>query len=179
VNRTTMDYTTEVEAVIGNSNDIAKADYLRWTRQGDLATRARAFRLSESAWERIYPEPTMSEQCGFMADYLLQCLVANPVGDEFIHSGVEAGHMMAAWLKHLSTIPAATAVIDYVAARLASAYRTGDAKTRNRIETAALEHLLESPRLRPFFGSWSTDPVLHEAYQAALGWGLAHAEETG
>ena len=93
--------------------------------------------------------------------------------------GFEAGREIAVWLKHLAAIPAAIAVIENMAARLALAYRAADASTRDRIETSTLEHLLESPRLRPFFRSWSADPVLREAYQPALEWGLAHSEDAG
>ena len=53
------------------------------------------------AWDRIRPEPTMDEQCAFMAEYLLDCLVRDSAPDDFIHGGFESGSAIAAWLKHL------------------------------------------------------------------------------
>jgi hypothetical protein len=167
----------EVEAAMAAAHPVAKADYLRWARNGNLATRARVYRLSATAWERIRPSPTMSEQCTFMADYLLECLLANPVRDEFVHGGFEAGREIAAWLKHLSTIAEAGPVVEDVARRLGIAFKAGDAATRNRIETGALEHALESARVRRFFEDWARDPVLRNAYASALQWGLAHSED--
>jgi hypothetical protein len=166
-----------VEAALLDSRDIPKAEYLRWARQEDLATRARAYRLSESQWARIKPEPSMAEQCGFMADYLLTCLLEDPNPDGYVHTSVEAGGVLVAWLKHLSTIPAASAVVTGVAARLAESYKRSDCRARARIETVVLEHVLESPRLRPVFEAWCDDPALRDAYAAALAWGLAHPDD--
>jgi hypothetical protein len=114
-----------------------------------------------------------------MLDYLVECILVNPEADDSLHSGFEAGYELSAWLKHLSQIPDAEAVIVEAASRLAAAYKQGDAATRNRIETGALEHLLESPGLRPLFTSWAEDPTLRQAYEPALEWGLAHSEDAG
>jgi hypothetical protein len=121
----------------------------------------------------------MSEHCTFMADYLLECLLKDPAPDDFVHSGFEAGHEIAAWLKHLSTIPDGGAIIGDVARRLAVSYKASDRITRDRVERSTLEHALESPRLRPFFADWDQDPLLREAYEPALRWGLAHSEDAG
>jgi len=111
-----------------------------------------------------------------MADYLIECLLQNPEGDDFVHSGFDAAYEIAAWLKHLAKTPDGRAVLIEVASRLAIAYRAADATTRNRIETGALEHALESRAVRPFFDSWGTDPILRDAHEHALAWGLAHTE---
>ena len=39
-----------------------------------------------------------------------------------------------------------------------------------------LEHVLEAPGLRRYFEHWGQDPVLREAYEPALEWGLAHED---
>ena len=109
-----------------------------------------------------------------MASYLLECLAANPESDDFVHGGFEAGHVLAAWLKKLVQVPEAAPVIQDVERRLQGIYRACDATIRNRIETGALEHILEVPRLRPFFAHWRDDDVLRDAYEPALKWGLAH-----
>jgi hypothetical protein len=172
-----MNYNAEIEAAILGSDIIAKADYLRWIGEGDLDTRARVYCLTESAWVRIRPEPGMAEHCGFMLDYLLECMLENPTPDDFLHSGFEAAHEFSVWLKHLSTHSAAQGVILEAVSRLGAAYKEADATGRNRIETGALEHLLESPKLRVMFISWATDPLLREAYGLAFEWGLAHSED--
>lgn len=77
-----------------------------------------------------------------MTDYLLECIASNPQGsDDYVHSRFEAGHSLAAWLKHLIAIPEAASVIADVAARLEKLYRAGDADARTRIEQGALEHI--------------------------------------
>lgn len=172
-----MDFSSEIEAAINSPGDINQADYRRWVEQGDLASRARVYALALSHWSRIQPAPQVSEYWAFATDYLLETLVADSQGElDYIHSGFEAAHELAAWLKHIVKEPEGEAVVADVAHRLAAAYRASDQTTRNRIETGALEHALESRRVRPFFDAWAADPVLREAYEPALQWGLAHAE---
>jgi hypothetical protein len=170
------DLTHEVELAIGESSPIAQKDYQRWSQNGDLATRARAYHLSATSWARIEPEPTGAEHCRFMADYLLECLVSNPPSDGFIHTGFEAAHELAAWLKHLVRRGDTENVIRDVIARVALAYRNGDDPTRNRIETGTIEHALELAVLRPFFDAWANDAALKAAHARSLEWGLAHPE---
>ena len=171
-----MNENAKIETAMTSAEIIAKSDYLRWARSTDISTKARAYELSATAWDRIRPEPSKSEQCGVMADYLLECLATNPPEGNFIHSGVLAGHELSAWLKHLAAIPGAEGVISDVAKRLEFIYKTSDSDTRARVEMGALEHILESPRLRPFFTHWKEDPVLRVGYEPALEWGLAHTE---
>ena len=85
-----MDLSAEVESAISGTGTISKADYVRWIRQGDLATRARVYALTASHWSRIQPAPQMAEHCAFMADYFLECLQIDPDIDDFIHSGLFA-----------------------------------------------------------------------------------------
>jgi hypothetical protein len=171
-----MSDNAELEAAMTGGGIIAKPRYLRWARSKDLSTRARAYALSATAWDRIQPEPSMVEQCEAMAGYLLECLATDPPTDGFIHSASTAGHELAAWLKHLSGNPEARGLIAAVATRLEALYKRSDPKGRDRIGTGALEHMLESSSLRPFFAHWQEDPALAEAYEPALRWGLAHSE---
>lgn len=170
------DLRAEVEAALEGAGGIKKADYLTWTSKGDLATQARAFALSANSWPRIVPEPTMEEQCQFMADYLMQCLVEDRESDGYVHTGFDAAHVLADWLKHLSALQATSGVVSTVAAALAEVYMEAPAAVRDRIEHGALEHLLEAPALRPFFEAWSRDPVLAEPFRRALEWGQAHPD---
>ena len=58
-------------------------------------------------------------------------------------------------------------------------FKSADAATRNRIETAVLEHAFEAPKLRAFFVAWAADPLLSPAYREALAWGEAHGAVSG
>ena len=173
-----MNVSAEVEVALSGTGTIPRADYERWSR-GDLSTRARVYALTVSHWSRIEPEPSFLGHCRFMADYLIECLLQNPEGDNFLHSGFDATHEIAAWLKHLAKTPDRKVILTEVAGRLAVAYKAADPTTRNRIETGALEHALESRAVRPFFDSWGTDPILRDAHEHALAWGLAHPELSG
>ena len=174
-----MNLSDEVEVALSGTGTVARREYERWIR-GDLRTRARVYALTASHWSRIHPEPSGLQQCRFMADYLIDCLLLNPEGDEdFLHSGFEAGYELAGWLKHLVKTSDGRAVLREVADRLAEAYKAADPTTRNRIETGALEHALESRAVRPFFDAWGTDPTLRDAHEHALAWGMAHTEQAG
>jgi len=170
--------TDEVDAALSGAGTISRAAYERWIL-GDLRTRARVYALTASHWSRIHPEPAGVEHCRFMASYLIECLVQDPQGDEHLHSGFQAAHEIAAWCKHLVKTADGRAMLSEVAARLADAYKTADPATRNRIETGALEHALESRAVRPFFDAWATDPILREAHEHALAWGIAHTDTAG
>jgi len=173
-----MNLSNEVEVALSGTDPIPRAEYERWIR-GDLRTRARVYALTASHWSRIHPEPFPAEHCRFMADYLIECLLRDEQGDDFVHSGFEAGHEIAAWLKYLVKTSDGRAVLTEVAARLADSYKAADPTTRNRIETGALEHALESRAVRPFFDEWGADPILRDAHEHALAWGMAHTEPAG
>jgi len=150
-----------------------------WAQDYDLGTQARAYHLSGRHWQRIQPEPSLNEQCGVMARYLLTCLATNPEPDDWVHSGFEAGYEITDWLKHLVKRPDTTKVIANVASELERLYRAADAAGRNRIETAALEHILESQSLRSYFRHWADDEVLREGHRLSLEWGIAHSDKAG
>jgi len=169
----------EVEAALVSSELVPKERYLRWTQDGELGTQGRAYQLSRKHWHRIQPEPTLQEQCSFMAAYLLACLRTNPQSDGWVHSVFEAGHELAGWLKHLAKRADSNVVIANVVSELERLYRLADADGRNRIETAALEHILESRSLRAYFSHWADDETLREGHRLALEWGIAHGERAG
>jgi hypothetical protein len=173
-----INLSAEVEVALAGTATIPRTEYERWIR-GDLRTRARVYALTASHWSRIHPEPSGEQHCRFMADYLIECLLQNPEGDDFLHSGFDAADEIAAWLKHLVKTPDGKAVLTEVAGCLAVAYKAADPTIRNRIETGALEHALESRAVRPFFDSWGTDPILRHAHEHALAWGLAHTDQVG
>jgi hypothetical protein len=170
VNETTL----EVLQALGSDGNILRSDVLRWMSDRDLETRALVYELTRNAWSRITPELSMNEQCSFMGEYLLECIAANRQNEDHIHSGFEAAWELAAWLKHLQPIKAAEPVIRKVVRDLENLYRSADEKTQNRIETGAVEHMIESRPLRKYFSHWRDDPELKAAYEACLAWGEAH-----
>ena len=164
----------DVRAALNGEDMIPKERVLGWMRESALDTRGAVYQLTRTEWARIQPELTMSEQCEFMLDYLVECLVKDPASSKWAHTGFEAGWELASWLKHLKRLPDTNDFLARVAAQFTAAYRKGDSDTRNRIETSALEHIFEEPSLRPFFEEWRDDPQLREAYQFASEWGDAH-----
>jgi hypothetical protein len=102
------------------------------------------------------------------------CLAANIQNAEHIHSGFEAAWELAAWLKHLRAIEGTEKIISRVVRDLENLYRRSDPETRNRIETGAVEHILEDRSLRKYFSHWRDDPELRSAYELCLEWGKAH-----
>ena len=172
-----MNSAHEVIAELEGSATIPRERVLRWISEGDLRTRATVYHLTEKTWDRIQPEMTMHQQCGFMADYLLECLKTVPGDPEAgVMSGFEAAWELAAWMKHLKDMEAEPVISDLVL-RLEELFRQGDDTLRNRIETGVLEHVLESKRMRPYFQHWQADPALKDAHQLCMQWALAHEEE--
>lgn len=49
-------------------------------------------------------------------------------------------------------------------------YRDGDEVLRRCIVDSVLEHVLEDPRLRPYFEDWAQDPILKQPFDEAIEW---------
>ena len=154
---------------------ILRDQVVGWMAATDLQTRAIVYALTERAWSRIQPPISGAVQCKFMASYLVDCIEKNPEGNDYLHGGFEAAYEFAAWLKHLLARNAYEFIRD-AASLLEAAFRRADDDTRNRIETGALEHILEAPLLRPFFAHWQADPALAQSHSCALDWGKAHEQ---
>lgn len=171
-----MNYVAEIDAALKSTGEIHSSDYLRWATEGDLSSRARLYELTRTGWSRIQPEPEFADHSEFVVDYLMECLVTNPEEDDYVHGGFTAGHELAVWVKHLINTGQDRGAVERVAQALASAYKTGDGTTRNRIETGFLEHALEARAVRPSFAFWAADPVLQEGHRLSLEWGVAHED---
>jgi hypothetical protein len=169
----------EVVDALNGKDPIPKERVLAWMREPSLATRGAVYVLTDREWSRIQPELSMQEQCTFMGNYLVECLASDPPETDWVHRGFEAGHLLAAWFKHLHGIAGTKQVLTSAAAQLTEAYRKSDKKARNRIETGALEHIFEQPALRAYFVEWRNDPELGEAYKWAVRWGDDHLVGSG
>jgi hypothetical protein len=172
MNETTM----EVLEALQSSETIPREDVRRWMKDDDLETLALVYDLTNKAWSRITPELSGDEQCAFMTQYLIECITIDRKDGDYVHSGFEAAWEFAAWLKHLDHIGASDSIIRRALSYLESAYRRSDLKTRNRIETGAVEHILERKPLRKYFEHWAQDPELEPAHRLCLEWGQAHEE---
>jgi len=170
------DLTLEVLEAEQSASPIPRELVLRWMADPDLETRALVYRLTRKGWSRITPELNADEQCSFMARYLLDCMNTDPRGEENIHSGFEAAWEFASWLKHLRTLQGMEQVIARAVRDLEQLYLRSDPRTRNRIETGAVEHILEDKALRKYFAHWRDDPELHTGYDLCVSWGKAHKQ---
>jgi hypothetical protein len=145
-----------------------------WMACPDIRIRGAAYVLLTECWSRITPSIGMEETGCFAIRYLLDCLIENHESEDYLLGGFEAGHALAGWLKSLARHEDARPILADTARQLADLYRHADDKSRNRIETGAVEHILESPTLRQDYAFWKDDPLLRPAYEACLAWGLAH-----
>jgi hypothetical protein len=164
----------EVLAALHGEGPIPNERVAAWMPEPDLTTRGAVYILTRDAWNRIEPKPAQDRQFEFMAVYLLDCLLIDPTSGDWVLNGFYAGWELAACLKHWLKMKGSGSVIASVAASLTEAYLQGDDRTRNRIETSALEHIFEEPALRVHFNGWRDDPILSESYACAVEWGDAH-----
>jgi hypothetical protein len=169
----------EVVDALGGKDPIPKERVLAWMREPSLETRGAVYVLTDREWSRIRAELSMEEQCTFMGSYLVECLASDPPEADWVHGGFEAGYLLAAWFKHLHGTSGTRNVLAGAATQLTDAYRKSDEKSRNRIETGALEHMFEQPALRAYFADWRDDPDLREAYKWAVRWGDDHLVGSG
>jgi hypothetical protein len=168
--------TLEVREALESSAPIPRERVRQWMGASDLETRALVYKITDKGWCRIAPELTAEEQCEFMARYLIDCIEADRQDREIVHSGFEAAWEFAGWLKHLHQIGADHGILRRAVAALEGLYRRSDPRTRNRIETGAVEHVLESKPLRTYFEHWAHDPELSAGYEMCLKWGKAHEQ---
>ena len=161
-------------AVLTHEEPISRDIVLGWMRSEDLRTRAEAYVVTGRAWSRILPELEAEQQCPFMAEYLLECLRRDVRDDDYVHNGFEAAWELAAWIKHMVTLPEGAEYVRQTVKALESAFRSGDEGLRNRIHVGVLEHALESRVARPYFASWASSSELSEIFAQALEWAEAH-----
>ena len=167
------DETTAVLNAICGDGAIPLEHVRSWIRSPNLETRGAVYRLTDVAWTRITPKLSPNEQLKFMCSYLLECVATNPESRDHLHSGFEAAWEFAAWLKHMNSI-GEDPIVKHAALELEALFRRGDPDTRVRIETGALEHILEEPALRGHFTHWENDSELAPTFRRSLEWGRAH-----
>lgn len=175
-----MNATTEIMGRIQSGAVVPGGRVAEWIGSGDLETWGAVYELILRAHDRIEPEMSLGEACGFVCRYLLRCLEEDPAPDDFVHGGYQAAWDLAAWLKHLDGLgPDAEEIQEDLAADVEALYRRGNESVRDRILSGFLEHAFERRSLRRLFAEWKSDPALGRAYELALEWGEAHPEKVG
>lgn len=165
---------SSVVTALQSNGPVSAEEVLRWMRDGELRVRGAAYHFLQRARDRIVPPLSIAEQCSFMLDYLFECLLVHPQPGDYLHSGFEAARELAAWVNQLECSGENDGYIRYIIQRLTEAYIAADDATRHRIETGAVEHMMESPSMRKYFASWKDDPTLGTAYKMCIQWGRDH-----
>jgi hypothetical protein len=156
---------------------IPKASVVRWINSAtDLKDLAKLYDLTNQGYCRIQPELGMELTCGLILRYLLQCIRENLNGDEEIFNRFEAAQTLHGWFLHLMEKGDTSRILHQAAQAITELYLASGSEIRGTIETAFLEHVLETEALRPYFEHWSSDDRLREAWGRALEWGKAHPD---
>ena len=164
------------------SNRVSLGDVRRRLEGATLADRSRLLDFVRRNIGKIRPQPDPGWLYGQMSSYLLQCIIHgsddHPDGrDASAHSPFEAAHELVVWFNwYISVEELDPKTIQPSIDRIEAAFRDGDDRIRNCIETGFLEHVLETPGNRHYFAHWAHDPMLSESYTEALRWGVAHTK---
>ena len=114
-----------------------------------------------------------------MSHYFLDCVArqtASTPDDSSVHTPFEAAHELVGWFNWIVARNDNRTAIQHRIERIAAAFRNGSRVVQNCLETGFLEHVLETPRNRPYFAHWKDDELLADSYTEALRWGEAHTK---
>ena len=153
----------------GRSLQIPASVVRKWMGSYDNETLGAvyAFLSKERYCSCIRPPLSRDEVHSFLLRYYGKCMSGDFRG-EWIHGRYEAGWEFAGFLRHAcSLLPESEYVVKQSVQMLAELYLAGGEDVRQCIVTAILEHLLNDKNVRPAFGSWKRNAVLHEACQLA------------
>ena len=172
-------FRSDIDAVLFNNEPISRGKVVGWIENTtDLPTLSKLYRLTGDCYNRIQPDLGIEATCGLIQRYLLECIRQNVTDDADIQNRFEAAQTLQAWFYHLVEMEGTSAVLTRVASAITDLFLTGDEKIRNVIETAFLEHVLETASLRPYFEYWARDARLRPAWERGLEWGKAHPDWT-
>lgn len=114
-----------------------------------------------------------------MSLYFLDCMALqkdSDADDDSIHSPFEAAHELVDWFNWIAVCDNDAKTIQKRVFQIATVFKNGNDRLQNCIETGFLEHVLETPRNRPYFSHWKDDEILAESYNEAIRWGKAHTK---
>ncbi len=170
------DSSREIDAALAGDKTIPRATVLEWIESArDLRTLSRLYRLTDQGYDRIQPELGKEVTCALIERYLLESIRHDVEDDEEIESRFDACMSLLSWLLHLLETPGTGDIIAGAARAITDLYLEKE-EARYTIETAFLEHALETVALRPYFEHWSRDERLERAWKLCLEWGEAHPD---
>ena len=173
------DLASEINAALVSDAPISREKVLLWINAAaDLPTLAKLYRLTDKAYYRIQPDLGKEVTCALIQRYLLECIRQDVAGDDEIEGRFDAAQSLHFWLCRLVETGDASSILAGVARGVTELFLTGDEAIRYTIETAFLEHVLETADLRPYFEHWASDTRLKETWERAIEWGKAHPDFT-
>jgi len=173
------DFGSEIDAALVEKDPIPRERVLLWIEAAaDLRTLSKLYRLTDEGYYRIQPDLGKEVTCGLIQRYLLECIRENIVDDDEIQERYETAGSLCLWFHHLLEMQDTSAILATAAHAVTELFLTSGEDIREAIETGFLEHVLETAGLRPYFESWSSDPLLKVAWEHAMEWGKAHPDYT-
>ena len=173
------DLASEINAALASDDIIPRDKVLLWIdAAADLPTLAKLYRLTDEAYYRIQPDLGKEVTCAVIQRYLLECVRQDVTGDEKIESRFDAAQSLHLWFCHLLEMEDMSTILTGAAREVTELFLRGDEAVRYTIETAFLEHVLETAALRPYFEHWASDARLKETWERAIEWGNAHPDYT-
>lgn len=167
---------SEIDAALQAKDPIPRQRVIAWIdNASELTTLSKLYQLTDTGYYRIAPELGMDATCGLIQRYLLECMRQNVEDNDAIQSRFEAGGSLHLWLRRLCETGCAAAVITRAARAITDLFLSDEA-IQDSVETAFLEHAMESAALRPYFEFWAADDRLRPAWERALEWGKAHPD---
>lgn len=167
----------DIDKALLSTQVIPREKFLFWINSTeDLRTIEKLYRITRDGYYRIQPELGSEPTCGLIQSYHLRCIQENVTGDERISNRWEACGSLHIWLRHLLGMGDSSEILHSTAKAVTELFLAGNQEMRDTIETAFLEHALETEALRPFFEHWASDSRLQEAWSRALAWGKAHPD---
>jgi hypothetical protein len=176
-----MSLAQEIRDRLASKSKFSLAEVHRWMAdESSLELWAIVYDVLGGGFYQIKPEPDMDETCRFMTIYLLRCIHEN-IGDYVgpIPTRYEAASILANCLKHwASKLPEMEPVMLESARGITEAFLVASTQEQDCLITGTLEHALESAKVRPFFKHWQYAPTLHEPWNLAMEWALAHSDSS-
>ena len=114
--------------------------------------------------------PWRDEMDDFAIRYFGRCLIEDPKS-KWTATRYEAARTIIGWFDNDEEN---LVFMNRLKEWLKDIYINNDDEVRNAIVTGTLEHLFEREKWRVFFKDWLQEPLLVEAYNSALDWGLYH-----
>jgi hypothetical protein len=173
------DFGSEIEIALVGEDPIPRERVVHWIETApDLRTLAKLYRLTDEAYYRIQPELGLELTCPLIQRYLLECIRQDVAGDDEILGRFDAAQSLHFWLCHMLEMGDSSAILAAAAGGVTDLFLGSDEAVRYTIETAFLEHVLETAALRPYFEHWASDARLKDTWERAMEWGKAHPDFT-